>query len=298
MHLKLHKLSLKDKTLIDKFLAKECSELAVYNFANIYIWRKFFDMEWAMINDALCIYFKDKIGAFLYLSPLGNREGKTLQKAFAVLDGLNKNKSFSRIENAEERHIPGYLKLGFDCRKKSSDYICRSKDLAALSGNRFKSKRASLNYFLKHNKFTYFPYLPKDKSACLKLYDLWSSQRVNPDSIYQHMLSDGKVALGEAMENYAELGLEGRLVVVDNELKAFTFGYKLNANTFCILFEITDLSMKGLAQFIFQRFACELKNYQFINIMDDSGLDNLKKVKLSYKPVKIVPAYSVTRKDA
>ena len=43
-------------------------------------------------------------------------------------------------------------------------------------------------------------------------------------------------------------------------------------------------------------FAQELKNYKFINVMDDSGLENLKKVKLSYHPVKLVPAYIVRRK--
>jgi len=63
---------------------------------------------------------------------------------------------------------------------------------------------------------------------------------------------------------------------------AFTFGFKLNKDTFCILYEITDLSIKGLSQFIFRQFCSELKNHRYINIMDDSGLVNLKRVKLSY----------------
>jgi hypothetical protein len=31
--------------------------------------------------------------------------------------------------------------------------------------------------------------------------------------------------------------------------------------------------------------------------MDDSGLDNLEKVKLSYHPVKLIPAYIITRNE-
>jgi hypothetical protein len=63
--------------------------------------------------------------------------------------------------------------------------------------------------------------------------------------------------------------------------------YEINKDTFCILYEITDLSVKGLAQFIFKEFATELTGYKYINIMDDSGLENLKKVKLSYQPEKL-----------
>lgn len=89
----------------------------------------------------------------------------------------------------------------------------------------------------------------------------------------------------------------GRIVKVDKEIRAFSFGFKLNAQTFCILYEITDLQVKGLAQFIFREFCREMADYKYINIMDDSGLENLKQVKLSYHPIKLVPAYIVQRSD-
>jgi hypothetical protein len=66
--------------------------------------------------------------------------------------------------------------------------------------------------------------------------------------------------------------------------------------TFCILYEITDLGIKGLAQFIFRRYCQELKDYKFINIMDDSGLENLRRTKLAYKPVRQVRAFIATKK--
>jgi uncharacterized protein len=72
----------------------------------------------------------------------------------------------------------------------------------------------------------------------------------------------------------------------------------LDKDTFCILYEITDLTIKGLSQFIFRQFCSELKDYRYINVMDDSGLENLKRVKLSYRPLKVIPAYIVKRKDA
>ncbi len=100
------------------------------------------------------------------------------------------------------------------------------------------------------------------------------------------------------LNNYRGLRLAGRIVRIDKEIKAFSFGFELNPEAFCILYEITDLSIKGLAQFIFRRFCAELKDYRFINIMDDSGLENLKKVKLSYKPIRLIPAYIIKRPHA
>jgi hypothetical protein len=98
------------------------------------------------------------------------------------------------------------------------------------------------------------------------------------------------------LDDYSGLKIVGRVVKIDKKIKALTFGFRLAEDTFCILYEITDLSIKGLAQFIFREFCRELADYKYINIMDDSGLENLKKVKLSYHPVKLVPAYIVKRK--
>jgi hypothetical protein len=117
------------------------------------------------------------------------------------------------------------------------------------------------------------------------------------DVVYQGMLEDSLNCLKVVLKDYSKLGLIGRVVKIENKIKAFTIGYPLNKDTFCILFEITDLSIKGLSQFIFSRFSAELKDYKYINIMDDCGLDNLKQVKSSYHPLKIIPSYIVKRKN-
>jgi hypothetical protein len=296
--MRLNKLTLRDKKKFDKYLAIEKHALSVYALANIYIWRKFFDIRWALIKGSLCVFFQDKIGAFLYLSPLSKeKDPEVVKEVFKILDSLNKNTEFSHLENIEEKDAGFYKDLGLECIFKSYDYICERGDLAGLIGSRFKSKRASCNFFAKHNDFSFQPLSLKDKNGCFKLYNLWAKQRNagHPDHIYQGMLADSLVSLKEAFANYANLGFQGWIVKIGKEVKGFTFGFPLNADTFCVLYEITDLSIKGLAQFIFRSFAEELKSYKYINIMDDSGLENLKKVKLSYHPEKLVPAYIVRR---
>lgn len=296
----LKPLTLKDKCLFDKFLSFIPYELSVYAFQDIYIWKKLFGIYWMIIDDNLCIFFKDKIGCFLYLAPLGEQTlPEVVRKCFKIMDKFNRNKDISRIENIEEKDVPFYEALGYACRYKSCDYVCQRIDLTQLKGDKFKSKRASFNYFTKHYQFEYLPFSLQYRDDCLKLYNLWWSERKSKskDPVYQGMLGDNFSCLKIIMRDYPDLDLTGRIVKIGQDISAFTFGFKLNKNTFCILYEISDLSIKGLSQFIFRQFCGELKDYKYINIMDDSGLDNLKKVKLSYHPVRLIPSYIVKRKN-
>ena len=298
--MELKKLTPKDKELFDRYLRLTKHELSVYAFENIYIWKGLFDIFWKIIEDSLCVFFKDKIGCFLYIPPQGKHiRPAAVKGVFRIMDRYNSNKDISRIENVEAKELSFYKGLGYDYRYKFSDYICDRQELVDLAGNRFKSKRACLNYFLKHYKFRYLPFSLKFKNGCLKLYSLWMKERKDKfkDPIYQAMLQDSQTCLKIVLNHYRKLDFKGRIVKVDNRIKAFSFGFELNKDIFCILYEITDLSIKGLSQFIFHSFCSELKDYRYINVMDDSGLENLKKVKLSYHPVKLVPSYIIKRRD-
>jgi len=293
----LRKLTLKDKKLFNKYLALTPHELAAYSFANIYIWKALYDIKWAIIENSLCIFFQDKIGCFMYLAPLaGEQRPLVLKEAFKIMDSINKNRDISRIENIEEKDLEYYRALGYLCHGKYPDYLCLRNDLAYLRGNKFKSQRASYNYFIKHYNFDSARLKPANRADCLSLFNLWLQERKKQsnDDIYCGMLEDNRKIIKDTLADYKQLDLEGIVVKVDKNIKGFSFGYKLNKDTFCILYEITDLSTKGLAQFIFRQFCQELKNYKYINIMDDSGLENLRKTKLSYKPIRLVQSYIVT----
>lgn len=294
--MKLQKLTIKDKRFFEKYLKLSQHKLCAYAFENIYIWEGLFDIYWALIDESLCVFFKDISGYFLYLPPLAkNLKSSVISEVFKIMRKLNKNRAVSRIENVERKDINFYNNLGYEARYKSCDYISKRTDLSQLKGERFKPKRHSVNYFIKNYKFQYLPFSLKYTNDCIKLYKTWSLERKEKikDALYQYMLDDNFTSLKTALSNYRDLNFTGSIVKMDGELKAFTFGYRLNKDTFCILFEIADLSVKGLAQFIFYRFCNELHSCKYINIMDDSGLANLKKAKLSYHPQKLVNSYIV-----
>jgi uncharacterized protein len=295
--MRLNKLTLKDQKLFNKHFSFMPHQLAAFSFANIYIWRCLYDISWAIIANSLCVFFSDQIGCFMYLPPLAKeRQPAAIKQAFTIMDSINENKDISRIENIEQDDLEYYRSLGYLTHKKYPDYLCLRSDLTLLKGNKFKSQRASCNYFIQHYNFASRNFRFSDQKECLRLFESWRQERKtqSKDDLYCGLLEDSRKVILEAVANYKQLDLEGIVVKVNQEIKGFSFGYRLNNNTFCILYEITDLTIKGLAQFIFRKFSEKLKDYKYINIMDDSGLVNLRKTKLAYKPVRLIPAYIVT----
>jgi hypothetical protein len=279
-------------------LALSIHELAAYSFANIYIWKALYDIEWVVIADSLCIFFRDPVGCFMYLPPLtaGKPQLGVIQQAFAIMDKFNKNKDICRIENIPQEDLDNYRSFGYIGYEKYPDYLCLRSDLALFRGNKFKSQRAAYNYFIKHYDYALGSLGLGDRMGCLNLFNSWIKERRAQcnDDVYCGMLEDNRKVIKLALANYKHLNLEGIVVRVNKEIKAFSFGYRINRNIFCILYEITDLAIKGLAPFIFRQFSQNLKSYQYINIMDDSGIENLRKTKLAYKPARLIGAYIVT----
>ena len=165
--MKLNRLSLRDKRIFDKFLALNRHILSPYAFVNIYIWKSLFEIYWNIIDGALAIFFKDNGSYFMYLPPLADKlKPSAVHEAFAVMDGFNKNKKYSRIENVEKPNLAFYENLGYKYSKKGCDYLCRRADMAGLKGDTFKSKRAARNYFLKNYDFEYSVFTEKYKKDC------------------------------------------------------------------------------------------------------------------------------------
>jgi len=82
------------------------------------------------------------------------------------------------------------------------------------------------------------------------------------------MLEENRGVHELVMRYYNQLGLIGRVVLVEGQVKAYSFGFPLGGNMFCVLFEITDLDIKGLPVYIFREFCRDevLEQYQFINV--------------------------------
>ncbi|OGX10602.1 MAG: hypothetical protein A2Y05_01965 [Omnitrophica WOR_2 bacterium GWA2_53_43] len=301
---------LESKELIQRYLREAPGQLSSFSFTNIFTWQEFFQFELEVINGNLCVFARHEAGTFLYLPPLGKDvSAKTIEACFERMDKVNRHKGVSRVENVHAHQLPLFLPAEeFSHYNKGYEYCYYREDLAGLTGNAYKSKRSSYNHFVKNYKFKFLPYEDSMLEDCAALYREWARGRrpaYADNAVALQMLEENAGVHQLALRHYRELGLTGRVVTVDgreaprgSKIRAYTFGYPLNENIFCVLFETADLSFGGLGVFIFREFCRDaaLTPYKFINVMDDFELRNIQRVKDSFRPAVLFPSYTVTRK--
>ena len=285
-------LALEHKPLFDKYLNN--SEYSTRSFVNIYIWSDLFNILWKIIDNNLCVFYEYKNEFNMLLPPI-SPEGHSNPRGFnrVLLIQPRGLEWLARIENIAEDEIKPFEDTGITIHKNTDEYIYLAKDIAELKGNKFASQRAAKNNFIKNNKFIYRPFVISDIDECLNLYSSWAKREMGThDSVYHQLIADSFSAHKKAMLDYEELGLTGRVVDIDEKIRAYTFAFEMNTDTYCVVFEIADTTIKGLGQFIFSRLAQDIaKEAKYINAMDDSGLANLKKAKLSWHPHRILTSY-------
>lgn len=300
--MRLQPLTLNDKPLFDAYAHQTCTRLSHYAFVPLYVWREHFQFYWTLLSDYLCIFAKQADDYFMPILPMPSEIENhiylsVVNKAYQFMLASNRNPHIARIENVPQEMISCFEKNGFCANLKETEYLYETVALVELRGDRYKQQRHAYNVFVAaHPSAKLCPYRPADQAECLALYDTWREARSQKydDPIYNAMLDDSQSAHRIGISDADALGLLGRIVRIDGEIRGYTFGYPLNTDTFCVLFEITDLSTKGLAQFIYREFCTELMNsYRWINAMDDSGLENLKRVKRSYYPCQLLPSYNI-----
>ena len=303
--MRLQPLTLNDKPLFDAHAHRTCTRLSHYAFAPLYVWREHFQFYWTLLTDYLCIFAKQGDDYFMPILPMPYETNNhtyldTTNKAYQFMLASNRNRHIARIENVPQEMISCFEKNGFRATLKETEYLYEAEALAGLRGDRYKQQRHAYNGFVaKYPSAKLCSYISADQNACLALYDRWSETRLakSDDPIYNAMLHDSRSAHRIGISHADALGLLGRVVRIDGEIRGYTFGYSLDAGTFCVLFEIADLSIKGLAQFIYREFCRELKDtYKWVNAMDDSGLENLKRVKHAYHPIQLIPSYNIVSK--
>ncbi len=262
---------------------------------------------WGEIAKYLCVYAKQGEDYFMPILPIPYELGScnylnAVCEAYRFMLKSSRNLHIARIENVPQEMFCLFEKNGFCGTLKEPEYLYETEALSSLRGNRYKSKRSSYNAFVRrYPSLKLIRYYPTDREACFALYEAWYTERASQinSEVYRAMLDDSRAAHRTAITHADVLGLVGRVVRINGEIRGYTFGYPLNADTFCVLLEVTDLDIRGLAQFIFREFCREfVGTYKWINAMDDSGLENLRRVKLSYYPTHLIPSYNVMIRQA
>lgn len=320
----LKKFDIDSKQVMDKYLKElgkdQQIDVSDYTFASNYIWLSNASGFYAIIDDCFCLFLLQGGELSMLLPPIGkiSKLKNVILKCFELMNDNNSSNHYARIDYVAECLLESFaLSLDktanifdifedFIFEKKLADYIYKTDDLIELKGNSYHTKRTEINKFKKtypnYRVEILDPELHKDE--ILELSNRWVQERIKympKESIDEFMegIYQERSAIKKVVQSYNKLDLVGIVLYIDDKIQGFTIGEQINEGVASVIIEKTDFQILGCAQFIFREFSKILKqNYscEFINVGDDMGFENLKKVKMSYRPFKLDIKYTIYQK--
>ena len=316
----LRHFDLSAKPEMEYYLSLLNLDISDYTFAANYLWLSNASGFYAIIHDTFCFFVLSGGELSMLLPPLGRKEDvyESMSICFDIMNSNNSSKNFSKIEYVHEQLLEGfvdYLEEGTEIfemlesylvERKVVDYVYLCDALIDLKGNDYSNKRNEINKFMRiHPGYRLESMdIQKHGEAMMGLFNKWVSDRLRfmpkeEADVFLDGIYSERVAIKRLIQNFDALGLTGLVIVIDEQLAGFTVGERINANTASVIIEKTDFEILGCAQFLFREFSRLLKEkytVEFINVGDDMGFENLKKVKMSYRPSKLLPKYTIYQK--
>jgi hypothetical protein len=200
------------------------------------------------------------------------------------------------LYGVEEAYAARFLK-GVACEmvedRDSFDYLYLREELATLPGNRFHKKKNRINYFAARHEHEVHTFSTQHLCGCLQLLDEWGRVAEIEGNRSFGLEMD---ATADALSQADILRLEGVVVTVEGNVRAFAVGERLNRETAVCHFEKADYFMEGLSQLVNREFARLLfTDCRYINREQDLGEPGLRIAKLSYHPAELVKKFRVRR---
>ncbi len=277
-----HKVTLADRDWIRACLyeteRKNCEE----SFANLYTWGNEFGMLVAEIEGSLVCKLGDR-----YSMPIGKNKEAALQKVLKLYP--DEKVAMFGIEAWDFPLLEQYFQHIRACYdRRWSDYLYPSDKLAHLTGKKLAAKRNHINAFERDCPNWHTEPITKDNLSAVKTFhERWAAEREMDNSLEEE-LSAAEIELG----SFFDMGLEGLVLYVGDEIVAYSYGEPLTKQTYCVHVEKALASVRGAYPLINREFVkTYCMEYQFVNREDDSGEKGLRKAKMSYAPCMVVHKY-------
>lgn len=289
---------LSDRTIIHPYFQKYPSKSCERTFANILLWSRHYPVTFGIIENTLVFCSKDETEAFTY--PAGEPENVKQALEYLMQYTEEKGEPFLLYLVTEEQFgqleewYPGRFEIEYE--RDDADYIYESEKLATLSGKKLHAKRNHINNFkANHEKWSYETLTKQNLEECFQMALKWCEENGCRED--EEKNAEMCVTLN-ALRLFEELELVGGILRVDEELVAFTIGEPISEDTFVVHIEKAFASVQGAYPMINQQFvAHECMNYKYINREEDTGVEGLRKAKLSYRPIFMVEKGLVKEKQ-
>lgn len=146
MDIVFKKVEMKDRELINRYLAQQKTRSCEMTFANIYLWSVYYKVDYAIVEDMLI--FRGSEDRVFFDYPVGKEEGVKpaidalleycRERGQRFILGLVTPEKFARLEEL----YPGMFEISYD--RDAADYVYETEKLANLSGKSIMERRTIL----------------------------------------------------------------------------------------------------------------------------------------------------------
>lgn len=300
-----NRISIDNREILEKYLNGYEYKTSGLSFSAQYMWRDINKFSWDMVGEYMCISG---------ISHLELEEGIELPFMFPPLtadgeyhkDALRETIYKSR-EYFEKKGHPFSLRLvpfhvmeiikeavpemHFIDDRPNYDYIYLTQDLIELKGKAFHGKKNHLNYFKKTYEYEYVDLTSDMADDAMKFISDFNKRKDVP-AHEMELLKMEEEAMEDVFRNIEAVGYSAGAILIDGSIEAIAIGGKLGKKTITEHVEKANVEYRGLYQAINNEFCKNVAaKAKYINREEDMGIPNLRKAKLSYKPVKLLEKY-------
>jgi len=307
-----NRIEINKRKLLEQYLYGYDYKTSGLSFSALYMWRNINRFCFEKIGDYMCVagishleLEQGLIEPFLFppLTSTGEYRPEKLRETIYEAKRIFEQKGHSFSIRLLPMHMldvikaacPGEMKYVDD--RPNYDYIYKTQDLIDLKGRDYHTKKNHLNYFNNNYEYEYVPLTSDMAESAMSFIDEFNKRKDVPDHEMQ-LLRMEEEAMTDVFNNLETVGYLAGAIKINGSIEAVSIGGNLSRNTVTVHVEKANISYRGLYQAINNEFCRHVAgNVKFINREEDMGIPNLRKAKLSYRPVKLLEKYIVVCKN-
>ncbi|MCL2343572.1 MAG: phosphatidylglycerol lysyltransferase domain-containing protein [Firmicutes bacterium] len=290
--LSFQKLRLRDIPVIQPFFAFSLSRACDNTVGGTFMWRDYFDTEYAVFHDTLIFKVKYIGGQTAFSLPLGPDVSGSLPEIEQYCHSIGVPIIFC---TATEEDIEVYSRvfpaIRLNYNADWSDYLYSAEDLISLTGRKYSGQRNHINHFKREfPNYRFEPIVPDNLLEVIRFFRA-RTEAVDKGTAIFHEEQDKTL---ELLTHYGQYRMLGGLLRVGEKVAAFAVGEKVR-DTLFVHVEKADNAYKGAYQMIANEFPKYFasKDILYINREEDVGDPGLREAKEAYHPVAIIKKYTV-----
>ena len=305
MYMFENRITIDNREILEEYLNGYEYKTSGLSFSAQYMWRDINMFSWDIIGDYMCIsgisHLELEDGIILpFMFPPLTRTGEYDKDSLRETIFRAKEHFEKKGQPFSLRLVPFHLmeiikeacpEMVFRDDRPNYDYIYLTQDLIDLRGRAYHSKKNHLHYFLRTYDYEYIEMTSDMADDAMKFIAEFNARKEVPEHEME-MLRMEEQAMEDVFRNLEKVGYSAGAILIDGKIEAIAIGGQLGRNTITEHVEKANVNYRGLYQAINNEFCRNVASKaKYINREEDMGIPNLRKAKLSYKPVKLLEKY-------